>query len=332
MEVKYLKAGSGDSILIQDGTYNILIDGGNDFTYVRDEVTKIFHAGQKLDLVVVTHHDDDHIAGIISLVKAAIQGDFGHDFIKEILVNTPRKINGTIAQEGQNTLSYRQAYNLENLLQNYTAKWDTIVTANTPERTLGTITLKFLSPVKEVLKTYSSTKGAYLTSDYRCDWDSTMATLERYLDDESLDKSDSNNTSIVILAESHEKKVLLTGDCVPERLEQILNNLQENNPENPVKFDYVKLPHHGSYRSLSKTLLSKIDCSKFIVSTNSKKHYLPNKRAILKVAKFIVRQKDEIEFLFNYSESIEKLNLKPSELKKYRIKMVQNNQIYGYST
>jgi len=331
MNIKYLKAGSGDAILIQDETHNILIDGGNDFTYVRDELTKIFQAGQKLDLLIVTHHDDDHIAGVISLVQAAIRGDFGNEFIKEILANTPRKIKGTILLEEQNTFSYRQAHILENLITTYTSNWD-IVTADTPERTFGTIKLKFLSPVKEVLETYSSAKGAYLTSDYRCDWGSTMATLEKYLDDESLDRSDSNKTSIVILAESLEKKVLLTGDCVPERLEQILNNLQEDSPKTPVKFDYFKLPHHGSYRSLSKAVLSKIDCSKFIISTNSKKHYMPNKRTILKVAKFIVPQKNEIEFLFNYSEPIEKLNIKPSELRKYKIKLVQNNQIYGYGT
>ncbi|KIA96179.1 hypothetical protein OC25_03585 [Pedobacter kyungheensis] len=331
MNIKYLKAGSGDSILIQDGTYNILIDGGNDFTYIRDEVTKIFNAGQKLDLVIVTHHDDDHISGIIALVRAAIDGDFGHEFIKEILLNSPKKIKGLIPSTDQNMLSYRQARDLENLLVGYTAKWD-IATAETPACTFGEMTLRFLSPVKEVLETYSSAEGAYLTSDYRCDWDSSMAALDKYLDDESQDDSASNKTSIVILAETPGKKVLLTGDCVPERMDKILSKLQEENPGNPVYFDYVKLPHHGSYRSLSEAMLSKMDCSKFIISTNSKKHFLPNKRAILKVAKFIPQQKEEIQFLFNYAEPIEKLNIKSDELRKYKIKLKQNNEIYGYGT
>src|SRR5690606_23682112 len=118
-------------------------------------------------------------------------------------------------------------------------------------------------------------KGAYLTSDYRCDWDSSMAALEPYINDESQDNSDSNRTSIVILAESPQKKVLLTGDCIPERLESILDKLIAENPSESIHFDYVKLPHHGSYRSLSKKILSKIDCSKFIISTNGNKYYLP---------------------------------------------------------
>lgn len=331
MTIKYLKAGSGDAILIQDGTHNILIDGGNDFTYVRGEITKIYEAGQKLDLVIVTHHDDDHISGIISLITSAINGDFGDDFITEILVNTPRKINGSISTDDQGTLSYRQAFELEKLLLTYNTSWN-VVTAETPVRTYGQIKLRFLSPLKEDLGKYSSAKGAYLTSDYRCDWDSSMAALDPFIDDESQDDSDSNKTSIVIFAESPEKKVLLTGDCVPERLEAILDALIEEEPGKPTHFDYVKLPHHGSYRSLSESILSKISCSKFIISTNSKKYYLPNKRTILKVIKHISPQSEEIEFLFNYSEPIEKLKITPTEKKKYKFKLTQNNQIYGHST
>lgn len=331
MTIKYLKAGSGDAILIQDGTHNILIDGGNDFTYIRDEVTKIYNAGQKLNLVVVTHHDDDHISGIIALFKAAIQGDFGEGFIEQILVNTPRKINGTLSSDDQGTLSYKQAYELENLLLSYKNHWS-IVTAESEDLSFGDMKLRFLSPLREDLGKYSSAKGAYLTSDYRCDWDSTMAALDPFINDESQDDSDSNRTSIVILIESPKKKVLLTGDCIPERLEVILDELIAEDPGKPLCFDYVKLPHHGSYRSLSKPILSKINCSKFIISTNGNKYYLPNKRAILKVVKYINNQNGDIEFLFNYSEPIEKLRITLAEKKKYKIKLTQNNQIYGHST
>ncbi len=331
MNIKYLKAGSGDSILLQDGAHNVLIDGGNDFTYLHDEVTKIFNKGQKLDLVIVTHHDDDHIKGIILLIKAALNGEFGEQFIKEIIVNTPKKLKGTLSVPEEDTLSYRQARDLEDLLVGYTAKWS-IATIDTADRSVGSMNFKFLSPVQEVLEIYGSAKGAYLTSDYRCDWDASMATLEKYLSDESQDNSDSNKTSIVILAEADGKRVLLAGDCIPKRLVEILDDLQKESPESPVHFDYVKLPHHGSYRSLCKTALEKMACTKFIISTNSKKHYLPNKRAILKVAKWVYRKDEDIEFLFNYSEPIQNLKIKASELRKYKIKLKQNNEIYGYST
>lgn len=330
MTIKYLKAGSGDSILVQDGTNNILIDGGNDFTYLRDEINKIYTSGQKLNLVVVTHHDDDHISGIIKLIEAAIAGDFGDGFIEKILVNTPRKINGTINIDDQNALSYKQAFELENLLLTYKTSWN-IATNETPDMAFGKIKLRFLSPLKTDLGKYSSAKGAYLTSDYRCDWGSSMAALDQFISDKSQDTSDANKTSIVILIESDDNKTLLTGDCVPKRLEAILDELVNEDPGKPLKLDYVKLPHHGSYRSLSKSILSKIDCSKFIISANGNKDYLPNKRAILKVTKFISPQNQDIEFIFNYSEPIAKLKITNAEKKKYKFKLTPNNQIYGYS-
>jgi len=330
MTIKCLKAGSGDSILIQNGTHNILIDGGNDFTYIRDEITQIYNAGQKLNLVVVTHHDDDHISGIIKLIEAAIQGDFGEGFIEEILVNTPRKINGTINIDDPSFLSYKQAFDLENLLLTYKISW-TIGTDETQDKWFGDIKLRFLSPLTTDLGKYSSAKDAYLTSDYRCDWNSSMAALDPFISDKSQDSSDTNKTSVVILAESQNKKVLLTGDCTPKRMEDILDKLISEDPGKPLKLDYFKLPHHGSYRSLSASILSKIDCSKFIISANGNKNFLPNKRAILKVIKFISPQSQETEFIFNYAEPIEKLKITTLEKKKYRFNLIPNNQIYGHS-
>ncbi len=43
------------------------------------------------------------------------------------------------------------------------------------------------------------------------------------------------------------------------------------------------MPHHGSYRNLNKFIVNNINCSQFIISTNSAKYYLPNKRAIIKI-------------------------------------------------
>ena len=75
----FLPAGQGDCFLIQfqDDSFdyhNILIDGGNrttlDFKKQKKQLLKIIDNGKKgrLDLVVVTHSDDDHIKGILKLV------------------------------------------------------------------------------------------------------------------------------------------------------------------------------------------------------------------------------------------------------------------------
>lgn len=271
MNVKFLKAGSGDCILIQDGQYNILIDGGNDFTYLQGQLESIYAIGQHIDLLVVTHHDDDHISGVIELMKGVVAGNFGDDFISKALINTPRKLRGLIGEMiYDQSLSYRQAYDLEQLLLAAKCPWD-VVSVDTPEVAFGDIKLRFLSPTNEDLYKYSSSKGAYLTSDYRCDWDTAMDILDPFISDESRDLSDSNRTSVVILLEGNGKRLLLTGDCVPDRLEAILAKLILEGEGKRIKLDYFKLPHHGSYRSITQSLMSKVDCSKFVVTTNSEK-------------------------------------------------------------
>src|SRR5690349_11402460 len=83
MKLNILKAFNGDAIHIQfnEGTLvrNILIDGGMPNTYitlkgkkgkeVKGElnllVEEISNKGQKIDLLILTHIDDDHIGGIL---------------------------------------------------------------------------------------------------------------------------------------------------------------------------------------------------------------------------------------------------------------------------
>ena len=64
-----------DSILISIGNnniFNILIDGGTSKTYdnfLKKEITLIKNLNQKLNLVICTHMDYDHISGLIKIVS-----------------------------------------------------------------------------------------------------------------------------------------------------------------------------------------------------------------------------------------------------------------------
>lgn len=330
MNVKFLKAGSGDCILIQHKGQNILVDGGNDPLYLRNEIATISSNNQHIDVLIITHHDDDHISGIIDLLKSDIAKDC-EGFIKRVIFNSPRKIQEKINIDKNNNLSYKQAFKVEELLHNLKYNWDSVNEDSDSIEIDGT-KLRFLSPSTHDLQEYSENKGAYLAGDFKCDWNATMSALEKHIDDASLDKSQSNRTSIVMLLESSGQRILLTGDCTPDRLKIVLDKLiKEQGTGTSLELDYVKLPHHGSYRSLSKEILEKINCSKFIISTNSKKHFLPNKRAILKICNFMKRETDEIEFLFNYEEALNALQITDLERKKHRVKLTPNNRNYGIS-
>ncbi|MEO4004306.1 MBL fold metallo-hydrolase [Flavobacterium sp. CAU 1735] len=332
MEIKILKAGTGDSILIHHNNFNIIVDGGNDSKYLLNEVNEIYKKDESIDLLIVTHHDDDHIKGIIDLLKCIINGDFGDkkNFIKRVIFNSPRIILGKIVPKKDRLISYKQAHELEELLLKTQVNWEKFTNKNEPI-SFADLQIDFLSPYEEDLEEYVDDKRVYLSSDFKCDWKSPMQLLESYLHDKSQDKSVSNKSSVVVKIECENKKILLTGDVTPNRLELIINKLVEENGNNLAYFDYIKLPHHGSYRSLNKRIIEKIKCHNYIISTNGNKHFLPNKRSLLKLLKFLNRDKEKVNFIFNYEETLDKLEITEQEKKHYNFSIIPNNQKYGIS-
>ncbi len=332
MHVKFLKAGTGDSILIQHKGWNVVIDGGNDSRYLLDEINLIQAKKECIDLLIITHHDDDHIKGIIDLLNLVNEGRYGDKtkFIKKVIFNSPRLALGKVMPIKDRHLSYKQAHDVEDILIQLRPNWE-IYTEASPEIVFEDLRIDFLSPTKDDITEYGENKGALLASDYKCDWKTPMNILEKYLDDDSQDTSLFNKSSIVIKVECEGKKILFTGDVTPKRFEKIIDDMAIANGGNPVEFDFIKLPHHGSYRSLNKGIIEKIRCTKYIISTNSKKYSLPNKRAILKVLKYLKRGKHEtIDFIFNYQDAITNLNISTKELNDYNFTLEHNNRVYGY--
>ena len=73
--------------------------------------------------------------------------------------------------------------------------------------------------------------------------------------------------------------------------------------ENPVKADYVKLSHHGSKSNTSIELLNLIRSDRFLISSNSDSHQLPDKRCLAR----IIACKEKPALYFNYPELISKI-------------------------
>lgn len=73
--IEMLPAAHGDSLWITygsaDSTSNILIDGGMRYTYkyLRDRILALPHGHRRLELLIITHVDADHIEGTIRLLQ-----------------------------------------------------------------------------------------------------------------------------------------------------------------------------------------------------------------------------------------------------------------------
>lgn len=333
MKIKFLKAGSGDAVLIHHNKKNILIDGGNDSTFLLNELNTIHKQGECIDLLILTHHDDDHIKGIIDILQRIYKGAFicNDGFIKKVYFNSPRLILKKNIEKPDELLSYKQAYEVEELLIKLNIDRDYIITNKSESIEFDNLSLSFLSPIVEDLDKYSKDPKVLLSCQTKGDWNSSMSLLDKYLDDKSQDTSQSNRSSIVVLMKFENKKILLTGDITPYRLNCIIDELYADNEYTPIPFDYIKLPHHGSYRNLNKLILSKIYCLNFIITTDGKNSYLPDKRALLKILKYMPRKKtNPINFLFNYGEVIPLLKIEFHEKIKYNFILKPNNEKYGY--
>ena len=83
IKIKLIPAEYGDAILISitdSQDIHILIDGGTKETYeefIKQEMSEIKRNGQKLNLLICTHMDYDHIGGLVQLLKNTRSQEIG---------------------------------------------------------------------------------------------------------------------------------------------------------------------------------------------------------------------------------------------------------------
>jgi hypothetical protein len=325
---KVLQAGHGDSILIQgdfDGQpRNILVDGGPSKTYqygvfpgaLKKELQKIEQNGQRIDLLILSHIDDDHIDGLLCGFRnkgplqrltdkvwfnsgKLIFEHFNKPFDGSNLVYLP----GNNSVVGEETLtSVSQGVNFESVIESQ-GIWDRKLILAGQELVEFGIKFTILSPTEDklqrLLTEWKRKSPDSLTASKKSDYDEKFD--EILLNDHfEEDRSKSNGSSIAFIFEYNDKKLLLLGDAHNEVIVKSLKDLGHDD-KNPLECDYVKLSHHGSKKNTSYELLNLLKCQNFIFSSNTDIHKLPNKTTIARIAKY----QPEANLLFNYPNIIE---------------------------
>jgi hypothetical protein len=117
-------------------------------------------------------------------------------------------------------------------------------------------------------------------------------------DGERRDPSVANGSSIVLLAEYRGQALLLAGDGHAPDMAAALDRLRaERRLQTALPLAAFKLSHHASENNLTRELLEKIDCRRFIVSTDGSVHRHPDHLALLRILRYVTKRP---EFLFNY--------------------------------
>ena len=183
--VRVLKANHGDCILVSHegdlDTVNILIDGGTSMTFkygprqrydgaLAKVLDEIKNKGQHIELVVLTHIDDDHIHG---LIKAFETAGYLSELVKSIWFNSSRLItqhfsvteipeNNILLTDNSPQTSVMQGKELEALLDEIGCERAPLIMAGQDHR-VGPFKLTVLSPCQNQLeRLFTHSVGARL--------------------------------------------------------------------------------------------------------------------------------------------------------------------------
>jgi beta-lactamase superfamily II metal-dependent hydrolase len=318
MTIKFLPAFNGDCILVsfeyEGKKKNILIDGGVPRTYQRHlkpELERIIENSESIDLLIITHIDDDHIGGIKELYQDV---EFKKDFIKEIWFNSGDLLSDyfnserdkirevEIIKTDQTNMSVAQGNTLEKALKVEKGNWiQKLIRVTKNKINFMDLSITVLSPNEESLKklhTHWETEmdKKIKMSEEHDDFNITISELIKRKFNE--DRAIPNGSSIALLIESDNKSALLLGDAHPSVISDSLEELKLASEGKKIKLDLVKISHHASKGNTSPKLLSLIECNKFVVSTDGSKHGLPDKEAIAR----IIASQPISTIYFNYDE------------------------------
>jgi len=381
-------AKNGDCFLVSLGEQDkkhILIDCGYTETYeefLKKDLIKISEAGERLNLMIITHIDKDHILGAIKFIEDNNKNKF--ICIDEVWHNSYRHLQETKAkdyklskqeedilksqislgksyiesasQEGidHTEISMKQGSTLGALLLKGNYRWNSsfrgkaVTLENKKKVEIENITINILSPnqnklrelekkwIKELKRNKRNFKinenelfdDAYefmLLMDEEVDVEhSDISRKENKVGkieiEEALkvktptDTTEVNGSSISILLQFNDKKILFLGDAHPDIICESLANLEEFN------FDLVKIPHHGSKKNMTTELSNILNSKIFLVSTNGNRYHHPNIESIAKIISS--NQIEDKKIYFNYETNLLKQIDKEQILKEFNCELI----------
>ena len=308
MNLRFYQAECGDAARIRyegnDNRYhNILLDAGYERTFRQvliNEIKKIQSKGEIIDLWIISHIHDDHIGGAIAYLKAVKDGEL-NDIVDSWFYNFPRS-----PALDYNTLSESHLISTPKSITqgDFVAEYllsigkpplqDT--TNELPVIDLYGLKITVLSPDTISLQGLRD-KYSYKNNRpfERCEGDQISEAKAPHQSDYQVpaenfnlnewqeDRSVENGSSISVLIEYQNKKILWLADAYPNVVAASLAGLGYS-PENPVVCDWVKIAHHGSRGNNSSQLYNLIRCEDYLISANAEnRYYLPNKECLVRI-------------------------------------------------
>jgi hypothetical protein len=313
--IEMLPAQRGDCLWISYGEgrdqHHILIDGGPQDTIptvvnqLERRIAALPGATDRVELLVITHVDADHIQGIVSLLsdhrRVRLFRDVWFNGFKHL---EPGLLGGPDGER------------LTRALETESKRWNAAfgggpvsVSDRGPvpiRRLQDGLEVTLLGPFPAALKRLApqwekTCRKAGILPGFGAEISKSLRRNDQLLgfDIDALaaapagrDRSAPNATSISMIASYRGQRVLLLGDAVPTDVIAALDRLGAS----PHDFTAVKMSHHGSRNNTNLELLKRIRAKYWLVSTNGAAFGHPDVQALAQV---VTTQQHPV-FVLNY--------------------------------
>lgn len=234
---------------------NILVDSGRSGNRCLNAIEKLNIT--KLDYIVLTHIDNDHIKGLIAILK-------NYAMFNETVIVYNKFVNGLI--------SYHQAETFEKLIR----KNEVVVSYKEYQDNSGEITFLSVSQRRKLM--YEDDNKVYFTflSPDRNKVQNLYDYYEYYKRNGKKRSDDAeivNRSSIMFILEYHKHAILMTGDgYIADIIFNIKQLADASYTRYPIdRLDLIKLSHHGSDKNNNclAQLLNDIPCDKFVITNEN---------------------------------------------------------------
>jgi beta-lactamase superfamily II metal-dependent hydrolase len=352
-----VQAQFGDCLLLQssegDKSTLVLVDGGTSQTYGKyldPTLNSLLQGERKIDLVVLSHIDNDHILGLLDLFEdIKTNKESKNDKVIRIGSLWHNSFGDIVGENGNNSLVMRKLFlseqfsaitlksnnmhipvinalkgvgegrDLRKLAQslhipiNLQFGGDLIV-AGDINKNVKVSNMKFsiLGPTKKNLD-----KLRKIWTDWLRKHVKTPVENSDFQALQALDTSIANLSSIMFLAEYHGKKILFTGDGLGDDAVDMISERGLLDSKGEYHVDVLKVPHHGSERNASPDFFNTVTADTYVISANGR-----DDNPSLATLKWIIeskRKKNKIIkiFLTNRTDKTDKI-LQKYDQKKFQ--------------
>ena len=296
----------GDALILHYGSEEdpkwVLIDGGPRGVYKRYLLPRFEQLREEWDLekqsfplemVMVSHVDDDHINGILALFDGQLDA---HDKRQRLPFKIRRlwhnSFDDIVAKEGEDVVTAladeaKESGATSASLGNSSAIIQSVKQGRELRQAATKLGMtKVNSPFDDLVTTAASSEEIDLGADmsflvlgpdaervdsFRTRWKKDLKKIlakeEKAATAQSMtDGSPFNLASIVVLAKMNGKTMLLTGDARGDYIEDGLESAGLLTDSGSFHVDLLKVPHHGSNNNVTREFFERVTADHYVIS------------------------------------------------------------------